>query len=61
VADIDVVRKRGIPMWVWLLLVVVAVIALFALMSRGRNETSGLQPRTEGARPVPSAMSSLRV
>lgn len=32
-ADIDVVRKGGMPAWVWLLIAVVVVVGLFALMN----------------------------
>lgn len=46
-ADIDVVRKGGIPAWVWLLLAVVVVIGLFALMNRNNtadDRTASPQP-----------------
>jgi hypothetical protein len=59
VADIDVVRKRGIPMWVWLAIAVLALIILFALMRRG-GDTTQVPTRSDRAAPAAVAAVPLR-
>jgi hypothetical protein len=59
VADIDVVRKRGIPMWVWLAIAVLALIILFALMRRG-GDTTQVPTRSDRAAPAAVAAAPLR-
>jgi hypothetical protein len=60
VADIDVVRKRGIPMWVWLAIAVLAIIVLFALMRRG-GDTTQAPTRSDLGSPQPAAAMPMRV
>ena len=43
-ADIDIVQKRGIPSWVWLALVALALVVLFLVVGRRGNDGSTAAP-----------------
>ena len=59
VADIDVVRKRGIPMWVWMLLAALVIIGLFAVMRRD-GDTTQVPTRSDRGAPELVAATPLR-